>query len=55
VTGVPRYVCRTHGVELAAEDGRRIIRAPFMVTCLLMTMKDVREGKFGECEIARVG
>jgi hypothetical protein len=52
---VPRYLCKTHGVELVVEDGRRTIRAPYMVSCLLMAMKDVREGRFGECEVVRVG
>lgn len=50
-----RYVCRTHGVELVVEGGRRVIRAPYMTNCLLMTAKDIREGKYGECEVVRVG
>jgi hypothetical protein len=52
---VPRYLCKTHEVELVVESDRRIVRAPYMVSCLLMTMKDIREGRFGECEIVRVG
>jgi hypothetical protein len=55
VSGVPRYRCRTHGVELVVEEGRREIRAPFMVNCLLMNMREPREGKYGECEVVRVG
>jgi hypothetical protein len=52
---MPRYICKTHNVELVVESDRRIIRAPYMVSCLLMTMKDIREGRHGECEIVGVG
>jgi hypothetical protein len=50
-----RYICKTHNVELVIEEGRRTIRAPYMATCILMTVKEPREGRFGECEIVRVG
>jgi hypothetical protein len=51
---VARYVCKTHSVELVVEEGRREIRAPYMATCALMTMREPREGRFGECEVVRV-
>jgi hypothetical protein len=47
-------MCKTHGV-IREIDGKNVITAPFMVTCLLMTMKEIREGKHGECEVVRVG
>jgi hypothetical protein len=49
-------MCKTHRV-VREVDGKNVITAPYMVTCLLMTMKvkEIREGKHGECEIVRVG
>ena len=50
------YKCVTHNVALIVEGDKRTFHNPpgtwgGMPTCQLLTMKNLTEGKHGECEI----
>jgi hypothetical protein len=52
-----KFRCRKHGVELEVTSSLRkysgltLMRVP---QCVLFTMKEPKEGRFGECEVVRV-
>jgi len=53
-----KFKCETHGITLEITNGeRRFSRLNWSGTpqCILMTMKEPKEGKYGDCIVRRVG
>jgi len=53
-----RYRCLTHDIEVeVTETARRFSKLSYAGSpqCKLMTMKDIKPGKWNECEIEEVG
>lgn len=56
-----KYRCITHGIEVEVGETRSYTisidprKGSDIVKCLLPSMREIKEGKLGECEVVKVG